>query len=502
MPSRGARLLDDGARRRSTIRARAGRVLSLALFLVAPHWCFAVQLGAQGPGGLPSAVFEALRAAGVATTGVGLVVRPLDGTGAGFEYQAGQALNPASTMKLVTTYAALGVLGPQYRWRTTVHAGGAVVGDRLRGDLILRGGGDPKLVVEDLTALVARLRSDGLRVIEGDLVLDDGFYQDDPEEAASDAREFDSTQPWAVRPSAVLLNFRAVGVIASPIEAQDNARITLDPPLGGVALSGRVAVRPGPCREAPQFDARWLSDGEQLRVAGRSALGCGELSTWIAAPNAERYAKALFSAVWSASGGVWQGSARTVAGAAVGRPVLLEWWSPRTLIEVVRDANKFSNNVMTRQVLLQLGAERAGPPGTTRKGVRVVADWLAQRGLALPELVLENGSGLSRKERISADSLARLLSLAAADPALGTEFRESLPLVGVDGTMKRRLQGEPISGQAWIKTGSANEVRAMAGYVHASSGRRWVVVMLVNGAGAQAASAAQDRLLRWVHGQL
>jgi D-alanyl-D-alanine carboxypeptidase/D-alanyl-D-alanine-endopeptidase (penicillin-binding protein 4) len=120
----------------------------------------------------------------------------------------------------------------------------------------------------------------------------------------------------------------------------------------------------------------------------------------------------------------------------------------------------------------------------------------------LPDLILENGSGLSRNERISADSLARLLVHAAADANLAPVFVESLPLAGVDGTMKRRLQGEPITGQAWIKTGSANEVRSMAGYVQAASGRRWAVVMLVNGPGAQASTQAQDRLLRWVHSQL
>ena len=451
---------------------------------------------------IPAPVADALRSAGIPMGGLGLVVRPLDGRGPVLEYQAGRPFNPASTMKLVTTYAALGVLGVDYRWRTTFHAGGPVVGDRLRGDLILRGGGDPKLVVEDLTELIARLRATGIRQIDGDLVLDDGLYQDDPAEAASDAREFDSTQPWAVRPSAALLNFRAVGITATAGAGGDSARISLDPPLTGVDMTGRVIVRPGPCREAPLLDARWLSDGASLRVEGRMASGCGEASTWIAGPPPARYARLLFGALWEAAGGTLAGAARIVPGAAQGRPVLAEWVSPRNLADVVRDANKFSNNVMTRQLLLQVGAHRAGVPGTTQKGAQAIADWLAGRGVGLPDLILENGSGLSRNERISADSLARLLVHAAADANLGPVFVDSLPLAGVDGTMKRRLQGEPITGQAWIKTGSANEVRSMAGYVQSASGRRWAVVMLVNGPGAQASTQAQDRLLRWVHSQL
>jgi D-alanyl-D-alanine carboxypeptidase/D-alanyl-D-alanine-endopeptidase (penicillin-binding protein 4) len=486
---------------------------STALLIAVLHWG-AVAAGATSAGSagapidgsrvtaIPAPVADALRAAGIPIGGLGLVVRPLDGRGPVLEYQASRPFNPASTMKLVTTYAALGVLGVDYRWRTTFHAGGPVVGDRLRGDLILRGGGDPKLVVEDLTELIARVRATGIRQIDGDLVLDDGLYQDDPAEAASDAREFDSTQPWAVRPSAALLNFRAVGITATAGAGSDSARISLDPPLTGVDMTGRVIVRPGPCREAPLLDARWLSDGASLRVEGRMASGCGETSTWIAGPAPARYARLLFGSLWEASGGTLTGAARIVPGAAQGRPVLAEWVSPRNLADVVRDANKFSNNVMTRQLLLQVGANRLGVPGTTQKGAQAIAEWLAGRGVGLPDLILENGSGLSRNERISADSLARLLVHAAADASLGPIFVESLPLAGVDGTMKRRLQGEPITGQASIKTGSANEVRSMAGYVQSASGRRWAVVMLVNGPGAQASTPAQDRLLRWVHSQL
>jgi D-alanyl-D-alanine carboxypeptidase/D-alanyl-D-alanine-endopeptidase (penicillin-binding protein 4) len=232
------------------------------------------------------------------------------------------------------------------------------------------------------------------------------------------------------------------------------------------------------------------------------ASGCGEASTWIAGPSPARYARLLFGALWEAAGGTLTGAARIVPGAAQGRPVLAEWVSPRNLADVVRDANKFSNNVMTRQLLLQVGAQRAGVPGTTQKGAQAIADWLTGRGVGLPDLILENVSGLSRNERISADSLARLLVHAAADANLGSVFVDSLPLAGVDGTMKRRLQGEPITGQAWIKTGSANDVRSMAGYVQSASGRRWAVVMLVNGPGAQASTQAQDRLLRWVHSQI
>jgi D-alanyl-D-alanine carboxypeptidase/D-alanyl-D-alanine-endopeptidase (penicillin-binding protein 4) len=180
-------------------------------------------------------------------------------------------------------------------------------------------------------------------------------------------------------------------------------------------------------------------------------------------------------------------------------PTLAQWTSTRNLGEVVRDVNKFSNNVMARQLLLQTSADASRrQPATLERARRVVVVWLEQRGLRAPELVIENGSGLSRSERISPTSLARLLADAARSDQAQV-FLESLPVVGVDGTMKSRLKNEPVAGNAWIKTGSLNDVRSIAGYVTAASGRRYAVVLIVNGPRAEGTGAAQDALLRWVH---
>jgi D-alanyl-D-alanine carboxypeptidase/D-alanyl-D-alanine-endopeptidase (penicillin-binding protein 4) len=169
-----------------------------------------------------------------------------------------------------------------------------------------------------------------------------------------------------------------------------------------------------------------------------------------------------------------------------------------TLSEVVRDINKFSNNVMARQLFLTLGAVGAGAPASTEKTARVIRQWLAGKELSFPELVLENGSGLSRVERISAKSLGELLLAAYHSPVM-PELMASMPLVAVDGTMKKRLSGAEVAGQAHIKTGSLSGVRAIAGYVLDSHGRRVVVVFIVNHANAGNAQPVQDALLKWVH---
>ena len=166
--------------------------------------------------------------------------------------------------------------------------------------------------------------------------------------------------------------------------------------------------------------------------------------------------------------------------------------------ELVRDINKFSNNVMARQLYLTLGAELLKLPGRSDRSAQVVQSWLAQKNLDFPELVLENGSGLSRQERISAGSMGRLL-LEAWRSAVMPELMSSLPLVAYDGTMRRRLRFESIAGQAHIKTGSLSDARTLAGYVLDQRGQRHVVVLFINHANAAAGQPAQDALLQWVY---
>ena len=165
---------------------------------------------------------------------------------------------------------------------------------------------------------------------------------------------------------------------------------------------------------------------------------------------------------------------------------------------MVRDINKFSNNVMARQLYLTIAADQAGVPASTANGQRAIKAWLARKGIDVPELVIENGSGLSRIERISAQSLTTLLVAAFRSPVM-PELVASLPLIAVDGTMRRRMKSESIAGQAHIKTGSLSDVRAIAGYVLDRNGRRYAVSMIVNHANAQQSQAAQDALLNWVY---
>jgi D-alanyl-D-alanine carboxypeptidase/D-alanyl-D-alanine-endopeptidase (penicillin-binding protein 4) len=455
--------------------------------------------GAQGAPVLPAAVAEAARAAGLERHEYGIAVVPIGGKGAALVWHNPDVpFNPASAMKLVTTYAAMSLLGPDYRWSTRFARRGELQGDVLRGDLVLRGGGDPKLVIEDMVEMVARLRATGLREIRGNLVIDDALY--DLAETGAETFDGDPSQPYNVRPHAALMNFKATKFIVRP--QGKGVSILMDPPLAGVPVANEVKLAGGPCR----FGVAGLSirdagsDAQPaIRIAGTYSAGCGEQSTMAAVLNHRQFVDAFFRAAWQAAGGTWEGRAVVERGAAPDLPILLEWTSPRTLAEVVRDINKFSNNVMARQVMLQTSADsQARRPATLEQARRTVSGWLERQGLRSPELVIDNGSGLSRQERIAPGALARLLVDAARSPSAPV-FVDSLPVVGVDGTMRARLREHPVAGNAWIKTGSLNGVRSIAGYVDAATGRRYAVVMLINGPRAPASTPAQDALLRWVH---
>ncbi len=168
------------------------------------------------------------------------------------------------------------------------------------------------------------------------------------------------------------------------------------------------------------------------------------------------------------------------------------------LFDVVRDVNKLSNNVMARQVFLTLATAKAPPPATTAGAARAVRALLAQHRLKMPELVLDNGSGLSRRERISAGSLVNLL-LAADASNVREEYASSLAVAATDGTVQRRFQNGSVGGQALLKTGTLEGVRALAGYVIDRDGRRFALAALVNHPNAAHAQAALDVLVQWVY---
>ena len=446
---------------------------------------------------LPRAVGRAFLDAGIPLNHVSIVVQDTTRPRPLFAHDADRPRNPASVMKLVTTFAALDLLGPDYRWKTEAYLGGPLVDGELRGDLILKGYGDPKITVEQWQSFIAQLRAKGLATVDGDLVVDRSYFT----VPGYDPARFDHEplKPYNVGPDALLVNFKSLKLTLAPDEASASVAVHADPPLDVVSLGAPPALSSDPCddwrlRAAPSIDDR--GDRASIAFAGSYPASCGERDWWISMLDHPHYVGAMFETYFRAAGGHFAGGLKEGRAPAGEAPFAVLESPP--LAEIVRDVNKLSNNVMARQIFLTLATTVSPPPATPANAVAAVRRWLAARKLAMPGLVIENGSGLSRRERNTAGGLNRLL-LAANASKVGDAFADSLAVAAVDGTVERRFLNGDVAGQALLKTGSLEGVRALAGYVLDATGRRYTVVAIVNDPRAARAGPALDFLVQWIH---
>jgi D-alanyl-D-alanine carboxypeptidase/D-alanyl-D-alanine-endopeptidase (penicillin-binding protein 4) len=385
----------------------------------------------------------------------------------------------------VTTYAALDMLGPAFTWTTPVYFEGPVQGGTLQGNLYLKGQGDPRLVVERLWLLLRRVQALGIQRIAGDIVLDRSAF----EVPATDPGAFDGEplRPYNAAPDALLLNFKSVVLTFTPEGGQ--ARVQVDPPLAGVQWPATVPLSGAPCGDWRGGLRADFADPLRVQFGGSYPAACGERTWPVAYADPSRYAARAVAGLWRDIGGQLTGQVREGRVPAALKPAF-EWRSP-PLAEIVRDVNKFSNNVMAQQLFLTIGLQRAGrgSPEAAREAVR--GWWRERLGGEAP--VMDNGSGLSRAERITARQLATLLQAAWVSPLM-PDLAASLPVMGLDGTL-RRARGS--TGLAHLKTGSLRDVAGVAGYVHGASGRRYVLVAIANHPNAAAARPAFEALVEW-----
>ncbi|QDL52901.1 D-alanyl-D-alanine carboxypeptidase/D-alanyl-D-alanine endopeptidase [Rhodoferax aquaticus] len=420
-----------------------------------------------------------------------------------------QPMNPASVMKLVTTYAGLDLLGPAYSWRTPVFVDGTVREGTLQGNLYIKGQGDPKLVMERLWLLLRRVQGLGIKAIAGDIVLDrSAFDVPDADPASFDGEPL---RPYNASPDALLLNYKALVMTFTPDRSSNTTVVQFDPPLAGVLLQTTVPLSNGDCGDYRGVLKADFSDPKRIRFTGGYPASCGEKVWPVAYADPKTYAVRAVQGLWQDLGGKLSGSVRlgTVPAAlAAAKPAFETESAP--LAEVIRDINKYSNNVMAQQLFLTLGrevplgtlastppreaGEPAPVPGNFAASRAVVQRWWKERISPQDVPVLDNGSGLSRSERISAQGLGRLLHTAYASPWM-SELMSSLPITGVDGTLKRVKTRN--GGSAHLKTGTLSNVVAVAGYVDGASGKRYVLVVLINHPNASAARPAIEALVDW-----
>jgi D-alanyl-D-alanine carboxypeptidase/D-alanyl-D-alanine-endopeptidase (penicillin-binding protein 4) len=404
--------------------------------------------------------------------------------------------SPASTVKTVTTFAALDLLGPAYTWHTRASIRGPLDGGTLDGDLILQGGGDPYMTLERWWSFAHALRTRGLKTIHGDIVIDNTAFSLPPEDAAAfDGRP---NRAYNVLPDALMVNFQSIEFRLVPDAASGRVDIVATPAPPNLMIENHVRFAAGRCGgAAARVDFQVASPlWDKVIFSGALSAHCAEREFARVLLQPPSYAFGTFVELWRELGGEFTGKLRVEAAPAVAQEVLN--FDSLSLGEIVRLTNKFSNNLMARHLLLTIGEEHMGRPATLEKGAAAIADWGQERGLDLQGVDIDNGSGLSRSTHISALQMAKVLS-AAHRSRYAPEFLASLPLAGVDGTLRSRMKTVP-AGDVRLKTGHLDGVSGVAGFVTTAGGKTYVLVSLVNHPRADfgAAEPVHAALVAWI----
>lgn len=439
------------------------------------------------------------------------------------EHLANVRRTPASTMKLIPTFIALDQLGSDFGWHTRVYYTGFMVNKHLYGDLIIEGSGDPKLTDERLQQLLTQVKQAGIEHIEGNIILDSSIFQQVSKDPA--AFDNDPLRPYNASPDGLLVNFSSVKIQSYP-KTTELAQMLYSPRLADYRLPDSIAIQSGACAHAHYSLApKWEKD--QLSFASALPSGCGEHAFYIAFPNAKEFAARVVKQLWTQLGNSLSGEV-----IAQEQPTAYQPRSPLPVVSypslplsnIIHDINHHSNNVMTEQLTLSLpvyskatdrdissltfpavkraiGLYQQRPSSNYPKALNNIEQWWRSH-LTTPVPLLTNGSGLCRDCAVTAANLAELLSYAYQHPEFAS-YVDSLGVAGVSGTIadhQTRLPESQAIGRAWIKTGTLNNVTAMAGYVKGLSEQDYVVVAIINSEQALNTFSARkvlDQMLDW-----
>lgn len=401
-----------------------------------------------------------------------------------YELNPELSLNPASNTKLVTSAVALIQLKPEYQFRTAVYTHAALRNGTLEGNLYLKGGGDPSLSYEDLLSLAQAVYNAGIRTISGDIVGDDSFF--DAEREFSGWHDF--SRAYSGKLSALALNKSAVRLTITPSSRTGVApNLVLTPPSSYIQVHNTAVTLNAKNRvyaslkppEEEQHAGDDLPVAEILDVQGKISpkTRYGVVAS-VNVNNPSLFTTTTFKDALEKIGIRVEGQA--VVGQLQKKSRRLAVHSSDSLARIIQDSNKTSSNFVAEQILKTLGAEVLGAPGTTEKGIQVIQDFLAELGFAPETYVLENGSGLSRNNRLSPEQIVSLLTYMYNNFAIRSEYLASLAVAGVDGTLRRRLRDTGAERRLRAKTGAINRVSCLSGYVVSQDNEVFAFSIMMN----------------------
>ena len=447
---------------------------------------------------LPSgAIQKALNSCKVPKGDFSLSVIPLSDKGTMLKFNSTAPRVPASSAKVITSAAALQLLGPAKVWTTRFIS--AEEPDRngvLSGDLYLVGHGAPSMTIERFWLLVDNLRARGVKEIKGNIIADRSHFDVAPHDPF--AFDGEGNRPYNLGPDALMVNSRSFFIKIRPDKEAGVAYLYPEPRIAGVKLPESIPLSKEGCGAWRKQINPDFSNPLKPAFKGKFPLKCGPKDYFYTSLSADQYLQVVFADMWKKAGGTWKG--KVVQGKlpedSDDYKVLASSYS-EPLTKLVHNMNKYSDNIIARQLFLALANTQKDEPKNLEGARAAVYEWAASLKIPASSLKIDNGSGLSRTTAVSTDAFVTVLKHMWNSPQM-PEFVSSLPISGVDGTMRKRHVAQ---GNAHIKTGYIQNVRSIAGYVQTKSGERYAVAAIVNGPSAINSIPVMDAVICWVYGR-
>ena len=424
----------------------------------------------------------------------GIKIHSLERNKTLYSVNSNRLFAPASNVKLLTTAMALKRLRPEYRFKTGLYATTPVGGETLRGDIFIKGFGDPNLVSEQMWLLVKELKNIPLRKVHGDIIADASFFDNN---LRVKTWEKGGVEAYNAPLGALSFNFNTVTVHINPGEKPgDRPVVVVDPNIEFIRVDNRARTVSKSKRSRLIVNRIDRGGHNEITISGVVSVNHARETYYLNITRPAYYAASVFKEYLRQEGVEVTGKVRVGFVPEGAYEILSHSSMPLSLI--LRGLNKFSNNFVAEQILKTIGADIYGPPGTTLNGLRAMDEYMQSLKYKPEGFSILDGSGLSRQNRLSPDQIVSVFQDMYADLGVYPEFISALGVMGRDGNVLKRMNGHNSAERARVKTGTLNSVSALSGYFQSADGERFAFSILMNDLKCSNGQAKrlQDRIVR------
>jgi serine-type D-Ala-D-Ala carboxypeptidase/endopeptidase (penicillin-binding protein 4) len=425
---------------------------------------------------LRKSIEKVLSGSSMSSQNIGIKIVSLKKNDVIFSHNEDRLFIPASNIKLITTAAALTKLHPDYTFKTRVFIDASSSGETLNGNLYLKSHGDPLLVSERLWLIAKDISNQGIKTINGDIIIDDNFF--DGKRSGNGWKKHRGSQAYNAPIGASSLNFNVITIYIEPgKKVGEKATIIIDPETDYIEIDNRTVTT---AKTRRNFAVNRAPNGEKDRfiIKGKIPIRSRKIRLYRNISNPPLYLGNVFKEFLTKEGVRIKGSVRTDTVPKNAKQIGL--YESRALFRIVQYLNKLSNNFVAEQILKTLGAELKGEPGTSEKGIEIIQEFMNELAIPKDTYVVADGSGLSRLSRLSPSQLIKVLSYMYRSFQVQGEYFSSLGIMGVDGSVDDRLENTPAKRRIRAKTGTLFGVSSISGYIEAGTDEIMAFSILIN----------------------